>query len=157
MATVDSNFFELQRRAYQWNRFSTLDDGSTSLLYDANPNLAVNGNTPGETKLISLPIGGFYVTSTGVLYFKNAMPNTWSVVSLGSAISGPIFQTYPIVSPAIQWIVVHNQGTTEFIKNIFDSTDKEIFASVTIIDNTSFKVDLTEASTGKVCVIFPPA
>lgn len=156
MATVDSNFFELQRRAYQWSKFSTLDDGSTSLLYDADPNLAVDGNTPGESKLVSLPIGAFYVTSAGVLYFKTTSPNTWATVALGSSGGGPIFETYNF-SSSMQWIVVHNKGTTNFIKNIFNDNDEEMFALVTIIDTTSFKIDLTESVAGKVNVIFPPA
>jgi hypothetical protein len=156
MATVDSNFFEIQRRAYQWSMLSTLDDGNTSLLYDGNPNLAVSGNTPGETKLVSLLVGSFYVTSAGVLYFKNAMPNSWSVVQTGNVSSGPIFETYNF-STSLVWTVTHNKNTTNFIKTIFDENGEELYAKVNIIDSNSFEVTLTESIGGKVEVVFPPA
>ncbi len=77
MPTVDSNFFEIQRRGYQWSPLSTLDDGVTSLGYDANPNDASSSGTPGEQKLVSMPIGAFYIQSNGTLWLKSAMPNVW--------------------------------------------------------------------------------
>jgi hypothetical protein len=77
MATVDSNFFEIQRRGYQWNKDSTLDDLVTSLLWDTDPNTAVAGATPGQTKLVAMPIGSQFMESSGILWCKTVMPNTW--------------------------------------------------------------------------------
>lgn len=85
MATVDSNFFEIQRRAYMWNRNSTLDDEVSSMLWDEDPNLCINLNTPGETKLISMPIGAFYSQSNGALWYKTQMPNVWTKLEAGGA------------------------------------------------------------------------
>jgi len=89
MATTDSNFFEIQRRAFRWDANSTLDDGVSSMLWDADPNTVVNGNSPGETKLYSLPPGHLFFESAGVLWLKTASPNTWvDVTGGGSGSSG---------------------------------------------------------------------
>lgn len=85
MPTVDSNFFELQRRAFLWKPNTTLDDETTALTWDADPNTVVNGNSGGETKLYSLLVGNFYTESDGTLWYKTATPNTWQQVATGTA------------------------------------------------------------------------
>lgn len=82
MATTESNFFEIQRRGYQWNKNSTLDDGLSSMLWDSDPNDAVSGHSAGETKLVAMPIGSTFMESAGLLWLKTTMPNTW--INLGS-------------------------------------------------------------------------
>lgn len=77
MATVEQNAFELERRGYQWSMNNTLDDGSTSLLYDNDPNQASNTGTDGEKKLYSLLPGATYFQSNGNLWLKTNTPNTW--------------------------------------------------------------------------------
>jgi hypothetical protein len=84
MATVDSNYFEIQRRGFQWSKNSTLDDGVTSMIWDSDPNNAVSGNTAGETKLVEMPIGAQFMQSTGILWLKTTMPNTWINLNSGS-------------------------------------------------------------------------
>ena len=77
MATVAGNAFELERRAFMWSKDNTLDDGVTSLLWDADPNTVSNGNTDGESKLYSLLPGATYFESSGTWWLKIASPNTW--------------------------------------------------------------------------------
>jgi len=87
MATVASNAFELERRAFMWSKDNTLDDHVTSLLWDADPNTIVDGNSPGETKLYSLLPGATYVEgSTGAIVWwqKISLPNIWIKVGATS-------------------------------------------------------------------------
>ena len=78
--TNDQLYAEIQRRAFMWSQYSVLDDGSTILTYDGDPNLVINGNTPGETKLYSMPYGAFYAESNGNLYYKSHAPNSWILI-----------------------------------------------------------------------------
>ena len=66
MATVDTNFTEIQRRGYLWTPNTTLDDGNTALTYDGDPNDAT-GSTPGEVKLGAMPYSSQYCESDGTL------------------------------------------------------------------------------------------
>jgi len=77
VADAASNFFEIQRRAYMWDKNSTLDDGITSMLWDNDPNTVVNGNTPGETKLYAMPPGSTFFQSNGDWWQKTSAPNIW--------------------------------------------------------------------------------
>lgn len=153
MATADSDFFEIQRRGYQWNRYSTLDDGTTSLNWDGDPNLAVSGHSPGETKLVSMPIGAFFVKSDGVLYFKKSMPNVWVIVGT-AAHTTPSFETYAFTD-ALEWIVTHNRNTRVFNETLTDSFGNRFYAPIQVLDNNSFKVNFTSATSGTIDVIFP--
>lgn len=155
MASAENNFFELQRRSYQWNRYSTLDDGVTSLGWDNDPNLAVYGNTPGETKLISMPIGAFFVKSDGTLYFKKSMPNIWVVVAVAAINHAvPSFASYSF-NNALEWIVNHNKNTVVFNETLTDAYGNRFYAPVQIIDSNTFKVKLSTATSGTINVIFP--
>lgn len=154
MATVESNFFEIQRRAYQWNRFSTLDDGVTPLGWDNNPNLAVEGRSPGEDKLVSMPIGAFYIQSNGDHYYKSALPNVWSKLDTSTQQSTVNFATYTFNS-ALEWLVQHNRNTRVFNETLVDNDGNKFYAPVRIIDENSFVVNLTAATSGSVHVIFP--
>ena len=88
MATVDSNAFEIERRGFQWSMNNTLDDGSTSLLYDGDPNNVVDGNTDGESKLYSLLPGATFFQSNGTWWIKTASPNTWNEIATGGSSGG---------------------------------------------------------------------
>ena len=85
MATINSNAFELERRGFQWSMNNTLDDGNTSLLYDGDPNIIVDGNSLGETKLYSLLPGATYFETTGEWWIKTSSPNVWSQIATGSS------------------------------------------------------------------------
>lgn len=52
------------------------------------------------------------------------------------------------------WLVQHNKNTTRFSEKILDENKRQLFANVNIIDLNSFEVQLTEATTGYVDVIF---
>lgn len=65
-------------------------------------------------------------------------------------------QHYTFVD-SMEWIVTHNMDTTIFNENVFDSTGRKMYAPITIIDNNSFKVELTSAESGRVDVIFAGA
>ena len=52
------------------------------------------------------------------------------------------------------WIVQHNKNTTLFRETLTDSTGQRFDATINIIDDNSFEVVLTEASSGAVDVIF---
>ena len=88
MPTVDSNFFEIQRRGSQWSKNSTLDDQVTPMGWDADPNGAISGRTAGETKLVAMLIGANFVISNGDIWWKTAMPNTWTKQGSGTGGSG---------------------------------------------------------------------
>lgn len=153
MATVESNFFEIQRRAYQWNRFSTLDDGVSPLLWDSDPNLCVAGRSAGEDKLISMPIGAFFIRSNGDHYYKHGMPNTWAYITSSVQQTSNNFVTYEFVD-ALEWIVNHNKNTTVFNETLFDANGNKFYAPVKINDSNSFTIQLTSATSGKVHVLF---
>lgn len=154
MATTDSNFFEIQRRAYQWNRYSTLDDGVSPLVWDNDPTVAVAGRTAGEDKLISMPIGAFFIRSNGELYYKNVMPNNWGKVSSTTVANGNIFQSYSFTD-SLEWVVNHGKNTRIFNETLFDISGNKFFAPVNIIDSNSFRIRLTSAASGDVHVLFP--
>lgn len=84
MSTVASNAFEIERRGILWTPLITLNDGVTSLGYDNDPNNVIDGNTPGESWLYSLPIGQFYKQNDATLWWKSDSPNTWINLSNGN-------------------------------------------------------------------------
>lgn len=54
------------------------------------------------------------------------------------------------------WTVVHNKNTNKFSEKLVDSEGNQFFAKVSVIDNNSFKVNLTYPVTGYVDVFFMP-
>lgn len=88
MADAVTNAFEIERRGIMWTPLITLNDGETSLGYDGNPNNVIDGNTPGETWLYSLPIGQFYKQLDATLWWKSEAPNTWINLSEGGGGEG---------------------------------------------------------------------
>jgi len=52
------------------------------------------------------------------------------------------------------WIVQHNKNTTLFRETLTDSTGQRFQAGINIIDENSFEVVMTEATSGAVDVIF---
>ncbi len=55
---------------------------------------------------------------------------------------------------SIEWHVQHNMNTRFFVERITDINGHKIFASISILDSNSFTVNLTEASSGSVDVVF---
>jgi len=81
--TVAQNQFEIERRAIMWTPLTTLNDGVTSLTYDADPNLVSPSGSAGEQWLYSLPVGQFYKQSNAILWWKTGTPNVWTEVGEG--------------------------------------------------------------------------
>lgn len=52
------------------------------------------------------------------------------------------------------WVVVHNKNTTQFVERLSDTDGNRFYARVNIIDENSFEVNLTSATSGFVDVIF---
>jgi len=88
MADAITNAFEIERRAIMWTPLTTLNDGVTSLGYDADPNSANPSGTDGEQWLYGLPIGQFYKQSDSTLWWKSETPNTWIQLDTGGSGSG---------------------------------------------------------------------
>jgi hypothetical protein len=76
-------------------------------------------------------------------------------LSSGNSTSFAGFQRFLFPSPSLQWVVTHNQGTIIFMESIKDSNSTPLLASLDIIDGDTFVINLTEATTGFVDVIFP--
>ena len=88
MADSVTNAFEIERRGIMWTPLITLNDGVTSLGYDGDPNNVIDGNTPGESWLYSLPIGQHYKQSDATLWWKSEAPNVWINLSEGGGGGG---------------------------------------------------------------------
>ncbi len=84
MASIDGNAFEIERRFIQL-KFNTNMPDDTTLGWDNDPNTVVNGNTDGETLIYNVAMGASFLQSSGSLWFKQALPNTW--IEMGGATS----------------------------------------------------------------------
>jgi hypothetical protein len=64
-----------------------------------------------------------------------------------------LFERYTF-NNALQWIIVHNKNTTQFSETLTDISGNRFFAKTHIIDENSFRIDLTSALSGTVDVMF---
>ena len=88
MPTTDELGFEMERRVVLFKSGTVMPDGSL-LGYNANPNNAVNGNTPGETLIANISIGTFYIQSDGTMWRKtHRSNNTWVQIGTGNSSGG---------------------------------------------------------------------
>jgi len=67
MAQIDNVIFELERRSILFHKDTSMPD-ETQLGYNGNPNLAINGNTDGETLIYNSPSGTRYLNKSIVPY-----------------------------------------------------------------------------------------
>lgn len=74
--TIPTLQFELERRVILFKSITVLPDGSL-LGYNGDPNLAVKGNTPGETLIYNSPKGTRYQEDDGKQWYKKSKPNFW--------------------------------------------------------------------------------
>lgn len=84
MASIDGNAFETERRFIQLKYNTNMPD-DTILGYDGNPNLVVNGDTDGQTLIYNVAMGASFLQSSGSLWFKKSLPNTW--IEIGGSTS----------------------------------------------------------------------
>lgn len=98
------------------------------------------------------------VASSGMLWL-DTNTNVLKVYHPSSGIWEPVV---PIVnnnfrysfSESATWLVVHNRNTTRFSVSLIDSDGDLFYAKINIIDNNSFEVTLTSATSGVVDVTF---
>ena len=98
------------------------------------------------------------IPSSGMLWL-DLTTNTLKVYYPESAVWDPVV---PVVnnnarysfSESSTWLVEHNRNTTNFIPTLIDSEGDLFYAKINIIDNNSFKVSLTSATSGVVDVTF---
>ena len=76
-------------------------------------------------------------------------------VASGSEGGSASYQRFPFPVPTLQWVVQHNRGTVIFMEKIRDTNFVPMLASIDVLDGDLFVVNLTEAMTGYVDVIFP--
>ena len=74
-----------------------------------------------------------------------------SVDMYGSSVDTVIRYAF---TDSMEWLVQHNKGTSLFIERLTDIRGNRFIASTRIIDGNSFVVELTEATSGFVDVIF---
>jgi len=65
-----------------------------------------------------------------------------------------VAKTFSFPVPALVWQVKHNMYTKNFLRNMLDVAGNEVFANITIVDNTEFLVEFTEAIAGSIDVVF---
>jgi len=87
MASIDGNFFEIERRFIQLKSSTNLPAsvGGGTLNYDGNPNLVVNGSSPGHSLIYNVALGASFIQSNGSFWFKKSLPNIW--IEMGGATS----------------------------------------------------------------------
>lgn len=78
--------FEIERRAQLFTPNTTMDDANESPLgFNDNPNNAIDGNSIGETLLVSLAVGARYQESNGTQWYKKSNnPVLWEQFGAGS-------------------------------------------------------------------------
>ena len=70
-----------------------------------------------------------------------------------SPVQASTFKRYEFTN-ATEWVIQHNMNTRNFVESLTDFNGNRFYASVEILDQNSFKVNLTEASSGSVNVVF---
>jgi len=119
MALIDDLLFEVARRVVNFTPNTKMPDNSL-LGYDGNPNLAVSGNTAGETLIVACPLGSHYTDSNGKIYAKNG-PTSWfqigQVGDTGGAESTRVEITQ--ASHGFNFDFIYHNGT-EWVKALAD-------------------------------------
>ena len=86
---VDSLIFEMPRRAIIFKSTTVMEDGSSFLGYNDDPNNANASNSDGEQLLYYSPIGTLYVQDDGTMWHKTIRSsNTWEAFGTGSGGGG---------------------------------------------------------------------
>ncbi len=72
----------------------------------------------------------------------------------GDAGSSIVMRSFLFTTPALEWIVEHNQGTQAFIAYIKDDQGTIMLAATEALSDLAFIVHLTCSMTGRVDVLF---
>lgn len=100
---VNSLMFEMPRRAIIFKSTTVLEDGSSFLNYNGNPNNVNASNSDGEQLLYYSPIGTLYVQDDGTLWHKtDASNNGWSSVGSGGGGSSSTSEKHVLTRGAFE-------------------------------------------------------
>ena len=83
--TIDNIWFETQRRIALYRTGTVMPDSSL-LGYDGNPNAVDRDNSDGELLLYYSSQGSLFQQSTGDMWRKSLLPNTWVTIGGGSGL-----------------------------------------------------------------------
>lgn len=147
MASVTTNWFEIERRNIMFKPTTTMPEGS-ALGYNGDPNLVINGNTDGETLLYNSPIATMYAQSDGIIWYKQQLPNVWLQIRSGSSdtccilvekvVSGndeEIFYTLDLSTyQGFDWTIEASYLTRHSIRKVMASYNEGI------LDNNEFGI-----------------
>lgn len=118
-------------------------NGCYCLLAQVTPKLKL-GLVPVDTSYPSITPGS---SMSAVL---NDVRNIEDNIS-GGAGAGVKHYDFPV---SLRWVVNHGMGTKSFVASYRDAAGQRFYAGEEIIDNNSFAVNLTEAMSGSVDVVF---
>lgn len=86
---VTNLLFEMPRRCILFKSTTVMEDGSSLLNYNNDPNNAVSTNSDGEQLLVYSPIGTLYVQDDGTMWHKTHQTNnTWEAFGTGTGGGG---------------------------------------------------------------------
>jgi hypothetical protein len=55
---------------------------------------------------------------------------------------------------SLEWVILHNQNTSNFIVQVYDDNNTMIFANIEIIDENKFSIRFTTPARGTAKVLF---
>jgi lipopolysaccharide assembly outer membrane protein LptD (OstA) len=65
-----------------------------------------------------------------------------------------VAESYEFSIPERTWVIEHNLNTTRYMLDLFDTNNKRFFANAQATSEKEIVINLTEATTGRVNVIF---
>jgi len=133
MASIDGNAFETERRFIQL-KFNTNMPDSSTLGYDGNPNSVTNGANGGETLIYNVALGASFLQSSGALWFKKSLPNTWVELGGSTTVASNIV-SYVIPAGNTQLFYtldLANNQNFDFIVDTVHGTDRSL-AKVSVL------------------------
>jgi hypothetical protein len=65
-----------------------------------------------------------------------------------------VAESYEFSIPERTWVIEHNLNTTRYMLDLFDNNNKRFFANTQATSEKEIVINLTEATTGRVNVIF---
>ena len=137
------------------NTSSSSTSSSTSANIDLSKiNIELNGDVLGygtpEEILTALAPSGVKEGS-----YSRVRVNTKGIVVEGLDDTNLLsIKTYSFPDSALRWVVNHNLSTRDFVASIRNSNGDVIYTNIKIVDENSFWVDFTEATSGKMSVTF---
>jgi hypothetical protein len=125
----------------------------------ADLNILARMNLGTDATVIHSSVTSFPVTpSDGELAFKSGILYIYATIDAVTTWFPLTNKKYTYVHQqaiaAASWVVEHNFNTDEFGYFVYDANHDLILAEHTIVNSNSFTIDLSEATTGMVVVVF---